>query len=215
MTTESATSGVTDEAPSPRPRRWPTVLLALLGAVLLVFGVAHVLLGRYEPDVALVAQDLQAPAAVQPLRVAGRDITQVQYVDREEMRIALTLDNRGRLPLTVTDASPDGPRARRLLHAFAVTGLRDGDEFAPGAPTTGDQVTIGGGDSDVVVVRVRFTDCEFISSRSSSVLSHVRLRYRVLWRSGELTVPLQTTYRAASPRDLQCPRSTLETRPPG
>ena len=205
---------MTDPAPPPRSRRWQVILLTVLGVALILAGVSHLLLGRYDPELALLDQDVQAPGSVQPLRVAGRDLVQVQYVDREEMRIALTLDNRGRLPITVTGASA-GPKARRLMQAFAVTGVRHGGDFRPGVATEGSSVGLGAGDAETVVVRVRFTDCEFISSRSSSLLSSLTLRYRVLWRTSEVTVPLPTAYRATSPRDLQCPRSTLETRPPG
>ena len=214
--TSSSVDAEPEPATPPRPRRGAVVALVVVGVLLLVAGVSHVLLGSYDPRLTLVDQEVQAPAAVQPLRVAGRDVSQLEYVDREELRVALTLDNDGRLPVTITDASPDGPTARRLMQAFAVTGLADGDAaFEPGAATSGDSVGVGAGDRRVVVVRLRFTDCEFISSRSSSLLNAVTLRYRTLWRSGEVTVPLRTTYRASSPRDLGCPRSTLDTRPPG
>ena len=212
----SATVDAGSEPAAHRTRRGAVAALVVVGVLLLVAGISHVLLGRYDPRLRLLDQELQAPAAVQTLRVAGREVTQLEYVDREELRVALTLVNDGRLPVTVTDAAPDGPRARRLMRAFAVTGLVDDDaEFAPGAATAGDSVTIARGDRQVVVVRLRFTDCERISSRSSSLLSAVTLRYRTLWRTGEVTVALRPIYRASSPRDVGCPRSTLDTRPPG
>lgn len=178
---------------------WTTRSLAAAGAVLVLGAAAHLALGSYRPAVTAGPVVVDTPGNQQVLPLAEGPVTQVDYLDLQTVRLRLPVRNDGRLPLTLTGVERPGPTPLRLMRPVGL----DQD------------LTLWPGQQRTVSVQLRFSDCEFIGSRSSSLLTEATLQYRVLWRSGTVTIPLRPPLRATSPRDSQCPRSTVETRPPG
>lgn len=181
-----------------RRRRIGTAL-AVAGGLLLAGAAGHVGLGAYGARLAVGDLTVATPGQARELVLPEGELLQVQYLDRQEVEVRVPLRNTGQLPTTVTGLVPTGTLPRRLMHARGVE----------------EPVRLGPGDRGSVVIRLLFTDCEFIGSRSSTVLDTLTLRYRSLWRVGTVKVPLRPMLRATSPRDSACPRSTVETRPPG
>lgn len=174
-------------------------VLAAGGVLLLALSAAHVGLGAYHPTVTAGPVTVDTPGKQQLLPLAEGPVTQVDYLDLQTIRLRLPLRNDGRLPLTLTGVQRPGPSPLRLMRPIGLA----------------EQTTLWPGQQRTVTVLLRFSDCEFIGSRSSSLLTEATVQYRVLWRAGTVTIALRPPVRATSPRDSQCPRSTVQTRPPG
>lgn len=179
--------------------RRPGRALLVGGVTLLVLAGSHLALGTYRPELTAGPVRADTPGKQQVLPLAEGPVTQIDYLDLQTVQLRMPVRNDGRLPLTLIGVERPGPSPLRLMRPV---GLER-------------PVTLWPGQERTVTIQLRFSDCEFIGSRSSSLLSEATLRYRVLWRSGTVTMPLRPPLRATSPRDSQCPRSTVQTRPPG
>lgn len=179
-----------------------SVTVGLAAAVLVGGAVAAVALPRPGLEVprALGVEGTTASAAF-PLG-PGAPVRQVRYADRDRLVYRLVLRNDGAMPVTVTgveDGVPD--RAHPLLR---VVGLAGGD------------VRVGGHEQRELRVVVVMTNCEFVSPRSGTVVSSLRLHVRRLGvLPASVTVPLPERLRTGSPRDEHCPHSGHDTRSPG
>jgi len=195
-------STVVASRPSTRRRTavWVGVLAVVAAAVL-----GWLVAGRSTPLEARGGFTLAGAGIQPPLPFAGAVLRPLRYADRQEVQYTLDLHNGGPTGVTVTGVAgpPDGTRV--LLRPVAV--LADGSDAAP--------FRIGRGDTRQRVVRMQYVDCEVISSRSSTVIDSVTVRFRVLGVPRKQTFPLPERLRIGSPRDAGCPRSRAETRPPG
>jgi len=189
------------------------VVLALAGLVALA--AAGVLVGNgYQPLAARGGTDASGSGST-VLAFGDRPLRLLTYADRQDLRYAFVLRNRGRVGVTVRDlqARASGKYQLLNLHAdrLAPAGRADVDADAgrPFAP-----FALGAGEQRVVVLRGTFADCEHISPRAASMLDEVRVDFAVLGLHRTTTLALPERLRTQSPSDQGCPLSTFETRSP-
>lgn len=137
-------------------------------------------------------------------RVGGRTIRQVRYADRETLVYSFTLENAGRLPLSVHGLAPL-ERTPRLFEYVELTDAEGRQQF-----------TIPAGERTAVEVSMLMHSCETLSARAGSFATEVSLRTE---RAGMIddvvTVDFPEEVHTGSPREAFCPDATATSRPPG
>lgn len=137
-------------------------------------------------------------------RVGGRTIRQVRYADRETLVYSFTLENTGRLPLSVHGLAPL-EHTPRLFEYVELTDAEGRQQF-----------TIPAGERTPVEVSMLMHSCETLSARAGSFATEVSLRTE---RAGMIddvvTVDFPEEVHTGSPREAFCPNATATSRPPG
>jgi hypothetical protein len=197
-------------------RRWPVVVLAAVGVVLLIGAVVVIPLSRYQPLSARGDTIVEGPSGdVSRLDYGGRRLAVVQYVDQATMRYSFRLHNGGPVGVSVTDVEVrSGPG--RLLELAGY----DVDQRGPvvSEPQPGSPSFALGGDADrTVTLFLRFVNCQHISPRTGTNLDEVTVHYRgfgLVPHSQTLRLP--DLIRTQSPvLHSRCPNVTADSRPPG
>ena len=195
MTTVAEVPVSAGPADTPRRRRLG-LLAAGLGVVALV-AAAVVALASYQP---LAAGRVEVVGATSSgvISFGASEVRAVRYDDGARLGLDLTVRNRGLLPVRIVGVQPL-PGAVSLLRLRDVTGR-----------------TLGPHQAAAVTVTGTFANCERISIRSSTLVTAVRLRTKVLGLFPRtMTVQLPQVLRIQSPRDEDCPKSSPFTRPIG
>lgn len=203
-----------DLSPLPgRGHRQLSALVAVAGLLLVLLG-GGVALAASQP---LTATDgvLASEGASAAIDLAqDRPVRQLQYRDRTPLTYSMTLRNSGLVPVTLAGATLPPSGSRLLLRLEAVQVLPEGStDLAAGVPLDGQRLWPG--QERTLVLQARFTDCERIGARSSSLLTSVELEIAVAGMPRHQSVRLPELLRAGSPREAGCPRATAGSRPPG
>lgn len=136
--------------------------------------------------------------------IGSRTVRQVQYADDRTLVYSFTLENEGRVPVTVSGIAPL-EHAPRLFRYSGLTGA-DGQE----------SFTLSGGERTTVDLSMRMRGCETLSARAGSFATEVALHVEVAGVFDDVvTVPLPEEVHTGSPREALCPNATASSRPPG
>ncbi len=150
-----------------------------------------------------------SPTESAAFEVGGRRYRQLGYDDRKQITYDFRLANSGPVGVTVTRI-----RLRSVGRYLLLTPVG----FAlgkPSGPSAFESFSIAASDSRPVVLAAYFANCEFVSPRAASLVTDVRVDYRVAGISRHAVVALPETLRIGSPPVQGCPRATLSSRPPG
>lgn len=177
------------------------LVLAALAVTAAVTGTAAVVVTR-APTLEATGEVSVAGTRSAAFTIGSRPVRQVRYVDRAVLRYAFSLHNPGRVGLEVTGLAQPEHEAT-LLKLVSLT--HDGSS----------SFGIGAGDTTEVVLEVQMTDCEHLSARASSLIGTIPLEVSSIGIDHDVVVALPEALRTGSAREMNCPRATATSRPPG
>lgn len=187
------------------------VLLASVGAVLVIAGILLVLRGM-TPLAATSA--VTVPASVlqgEVPEIGGRAGIGVPYEHGAEAAYAFTVRNDGPIGVTITGVDA-GIGELTLLSPYGVFVLPPGEsldgDLEHGAPLTG--FALGPGEERIVVVRGTFDHCEYYHERNLEPRDGIDVSYRILGVPGEQRVTFDRDVIVKSPMIVDCDDRTID-----